>query len=148
MPFEPGHTKSGGRKQGTPNKKTLQVEELLEQMNCNPIRAMIELAMNEAIEPALKLSALKELSQYVYSKKRSSEVSVAMGEKSAEDLENDRMNVETFKVNLRKLVEMEVESSLAEILKIGFECGELTSPTKKNVEHLAEVLIERHKKRR
>jgi len=44
MAFENGHEKLGGRKQGTPNKKTLiKADDLLLELDVNPIHRLIEI---------------------------------------------------------------------------------------------------------
>jgi hypothetical protein len=40
-----GH-KTGGRVAGTPNRKTQEVAELLESLNCNPIEEMVQIAQS------------------------------------------------------------------------------------------------------
>jgi hypothetical protein len=44
MPFEEGSKKAGGRKPGTPNKRTLTLIEVLEQHGYSPVAELIELA--------------------------------------------------------------------------------------------------------
>jgi hypothetical protein len=48
MPFEKGHEKLGGRKQGTLNKKTLiKADDLLLELDVNPIQRLIEIAESD-----------------------------------------------------------------------------------------------------
>ncbi len=46
--FEEGHSKIGGRKKGTPNKVTLiKADDLLLELNVNPIQKLIEIAESD-----------------------------------------------------------------------------------------------------
>src|SRR5207249_4072903 len=69
-----GH-KTGGRKAGTPNKKTREVAELLRSLNCDPIRGMAEIAMNEQNSPDLRGRMYSDLAQYVYPKRKAVQLS-------------------------------------------------------------------------
>jgi len=78
MPFEKGHAKIGGREKGTPNKKTLiKADELLVDLNINPIQKLIELA--ESLEATIdhKINCYKEIAKYTYPKFKSQELRVA-----------------------------------------------------------------------
>lgn len=70
-----GLPKSGGRKRGTPNKRTAAITEKLEKMGCDPIAGMAEIAMSEESTPELKLAACRELAQYIAPKRKATEVS-------------------------------------------------------------------------
>lgn len=85
--------KTGGRKKGTPNKKTQIVMDILESMNCNPIYNLALMAMGEPIECLTYVNretgeyvvdeipgtyeqikdANKELANYVYPKRKAVE---------------------------------------------------------------------------
>ena len=82
--------KTGGRKAGTPNKKTQIVEEILNAIGCNPIENLARIANGEPmrslvalnkdsgdyvvdeVPPTLeqRLTANKELAQYIYPKRK------------------------------------------------------------------------------
>ena len=48
MAFEQGHSKIGGRKKGTPNKVTLiKADDLLLELDVNPIQKLIEIAESD-----------------------------------------------------------------------------------------------------
>ena len=67
--------KTGGRKRGTPNKKTVAVQEQMEQLGFDPIESMIEIC-NQAMTDknyALAGQIAKELAQYVYPKRKAVE---------------------------------------------------------------------------
>jgi len=101
--------KSGGRKKGTPNKRTLELTERLEALGCDPIEAMALIAMNrldcglcggtgqapdkegqpcavchgkgtERILPELRARMYAELAQYLYPKRKAVEHSGPDGE--------------------------------------------------------------------
>jgi hypothetical protein len=69
-----GH-KSGGRKAGTPNRKTQDISALLDSLGCDPIEGMARIAMNKVHTPELRGRMYAELAQYVYPKRKSVEVS-------------------------------------------------------------------------
>ncbi len=82
--------KTGGRKAGTPNKKTQLVEEILNTIGCNPLENLARIANGESmrslislnkdngeyvvddVPPTLeqRLTANKELCQYLYPKRK------------------------------------------------------------------------------
>ena len=67
--------KTGGRTKGTPNKKTLLVQQQMEDLGFDPIESMIEinrLAMANK-DYSLAGQMAKELAQYVYPKRKSIE---------------------------------------------------------------------------
>jgi hypothetical protein len=74
MGFKPGHPKVGGRKKGTPNKRTQQIEELLEQMGCDPFKVMALICVSTTATDDMKLRAAKELAPYIAPKLGSIEV--------------------------------------------------------------------------
>ncbi len=67
--------KTGGRKAGTPNKRTVEIAEKLETLGCDPLEGMARLAMDEANPPELRGRMFAELAQYVAPKRRAVEVS-------------------------------------------------------------------------
>jgi hypothetical protein len=69
--------KIGGRKKGTPNKKTLiRADELLLQLNINPIQKLIELAESDEATIDHKINCYKEIAKYTYPKHRSQDISL------------------------------------------------------------------------
>jgi hypothetical protein len=77
MAFEKGHTKIGGRKKGTPNKKTLiRADELLLQLDINPIQKLIELAESDEATIDHKINCYKEIAKYTYPKFKSQDIRV------------------------------------------------------------------------
>ena len=77
MPFERGHSKIGGREKGTPNKKTLvKADDLLIELNVNPIQKLIELAESAEATIDQRINCYKEISKYTYPKFKSQELRV------------------------------------------------------------------------
>ncbi len=67
-----GH-KTGGRKKGTPNRRTVEVTERLAALDCDPLAGMASLAMDESNSPELRGRMYAELAQYLYPKRRAVE---------------------------------------------------------------------------
>ena len=77
MAFEKGHTKMGGRKKGTPNKKTLiRADDLLLQLDINPIQKLIELAESDEATIDHKINCYKEIAKYTYPKFKSQDIRI------------------------------------------------------------------------
>jgi hypothetical protein len=72
--------KTGGRKAGTPNRKTREVGEILEALCCNPIEGMAKIAMDPENPIELRARMLTELAPYVYPKRRALEQRLVDGE--------------------------------------------------------------------
>jgi hypothetical protein len=68
-------TKTGGRKKGTPNRRTLEVVDLLNNLGCDPIEGMARLALDPTNSPELRGRLFSELAQYVAPKRKSIDVS-------------------------------------------------------------------------
>jgi len=66
--------KTGGRQAGTPNKRTIEIQEILAELNCNPIEGMARIAMDEKNSPELRGKMYSELAQYVAPKRKAIEV--------------------------------------------------------------------------
>jgi len=71
-----GH-KTGGRKPGTPNKRTMELAERMEAIGCDPIEGMARIAMNRRSRPELRGRMYAELAQYLYPKRKAIEHSSA-----------------------------------------------------------------------
>ena len=77
MAFKKGHTKIGGRKKGTHNKKTLiRADELLLQLDINPIQKLIELAESDEATIDHKINCYKEIAKYTYPKFKSQDIRI------------------------------------------------------------------------
>ncbi len=75
MPRPPGTPKTGGRKAGTPNKRTQDLQDRLSELECDPIEGMVNIASTAKTDGNLMLAGqmYKELAQYVYPKRRASD---------------------------------------------------------------------------
>jgi hypothetical protein len=71
---KPGTPKTGGRKAGTPNRKTQEISELLESLGHNPIEAMVRIATDPEASLEFRGRMNAELAQYVYPKRKAVEV--------------------------------------------------------------------------
>ena len=72
MPRLSGTPKAGGRKAGTPNKRTQELHEKLSELDCDPIKGMVDIANDSQADGNLMLAGqmYKELAQYVYPKRK------------------------------------------------------------------------------
>ncbi len=68
--------KTGGRSQGTPNKRTQEAAQILDELGCNPIRGMAEIAMSESHTVELRARMFMELAHYVYPKRKTVDIRV------------------------------------------------------------------------
>lgn len=82
--FEPGHGKKGGRKLGTPNKRT-SVLEKCEAAGLDPFIEMAKIAGDVA--DLNRFQALRELAQYIEPKKKAVEVSGSLDMRVQQELE-------------------------------------------------------------
>lgn len=81
MPFKTGHQKIGGRQKGTPNKNTIiKADELLLQLDINPIQKLIELAESDEATIDHKINCYKEIARYTYPKLKSQDVRIEQHE--------------------------------------------------------------------
>jgi len=71
--------KTGGRMAGTPNRKTREVGELLESLDCDPIRGMAAIALNPEASLELRGRMNAELAGYLYPKRKAVEHSGELG---------------------------------------------------------------------
>ena len=68
-----GH-KTGGRTAGTPNRRTQEIQELLESLGHNPIEAMVQIANNPKASLELRGRMNAELATYLYPKRKAMEL--------------------------------------------------------------------------
>ena len=69
--------KTGGRQKGTPNKRTVDLAERLEALDCDPVTELVRLAMDPATKPAIKARCYIDLLAYLYPKRKAVEVSTS-----------------------------------------------------------------------
>ena len=95
--------KTGGRKRGTPNRRTADIQEKLAAMGCDPIAGMAAIATDEKQDIALRAAMYKELAQYVAPKRKAVEMTGADGgELTLADLVLDSYELE--KTPMRQVV--------------------------------------------
>jgi predicted membrane GTPase involved in stress response len=70
--------KTGGRVKGTLNKRTTDIQEMLAAVGCNPIMGLAAIAQDESHDISIRLSAYKELAQYVASKRKAVELNASL----------------------------------------------------------------------
>ena len=75
--------KTGGRKAGTPNKRTAEVAERLESLGCDPIEGLARIAMDDANSVEIRLRAYSELAPYVAAKRKAVDLNVESAESLA-----------------------------------------------------------------
>jgi hypothetical protein len=66
--------KTGGRKRGTPNRKTGELVERLETLDCDPLAALVAVAADPTTPLEIRVSINKELLAYVFPKRKSIDV--------------------------------------------------------------------------
>jgi hypothetical protein len=69
-----GLPKSGGRQRGTPNKRTHELAEKLQELGCDPIEGLARIALSNETAPELKVRCYAELVQYVHPKRKAMEL--------------------------------------------------------------------------
>lgn len=90
MSFKVGRQKTGGRQIGTPNKRTSHLVDVLNEMDVDPVRAIMELL--PALEPKEQVDVYRDLMTYLYPKRKAIEhnhniESITINEMSDEELE-------------------------------------------------------------
>ena len=93
--------KWGGRKKGTPNKRTLNVADKLAELGYDPLESLVRLAIDAQKEgdKVMEYNASKELAQYVAPKRRATEITA---EVVTIDITNDLTELQ--RDNLKKLL--------------------------------------------
>lgn len=74
MPKVAQRRKTGGRVAGTPNKRTLDIQQRLDELKCDPIEGMAKLAQDKSNTPELRGRMYSELAQYVAPKRKAIEL--------------------------------------------------------------------------
>jgi len=73
--------KTGGRRKGTPNKRTQEVQELLAELGCDPIKGMSQIALDVENPIEIRARMFVELAQYVAPKRKALALSSASDER-------------------------------------------------------------------
>jgi len=74
-------SKTGGRKLGTPNRRTTEVVDRLLSLGCDPIEGMARIAMDPLSSPELRARMYVELAQYVAPKRKAIALSSTVQER-------------------------------------------------------------------
>ena len=78
MPKQKGAPKTGGRKKGVPNQKSLAIAEILEGCGLNPVKKLVEEIL-PFLEPEAQAKVLLELTSYLHPKRKAIELSGPSG---------------------------------------------------------------------
>ncbi len=112
-------TKTGGRKKGTPNKRTIArrqgVDELLDRYDYNPLEAMIAEASDQSVDPEVRRALHAAIMPYVYPKLKNVEQVSGLRQPAEEALTTLAVELE------RRLIESMSERQLVEALKASGE---------------------------
>lgn len=65
-----GLPKTGGRKRGTPNKRTLEIADKLAALGCDPIEILASVCMDEKAPLEARIRCAIELASYTYPKRK------------------------------------------------------------------------------
>lgn len=84
--------KTGGRKTGTPNKRTAEVSNRLSELGCDPIEGMAKLAMDEGNSPELRGRMYAELAGFVVPKRKAIDFRDVTTARPAKELSDDELN--------------------------------------------------------
>lgn len=83
-----GSTKTGGRSKGTPNKRTILLDEILTENNLNVPQRIVDLLPR--LDPKDQMTVLMGLMQYLYPKRKATEINVKqLASESEKDSEID-----------------------------------------------------------
>lgn len=69
--------RTGGRKRGTPNRRTQEVQQKLDELGCDPIEGMARMALDPTNTPELRARLFSELAQYVAPKRKAIETATS-----------------------------------------------------------------------
>jgi hypothetical protein len=74
--------KSGGRRAGSPNRRTIELKELLKSKypDWDPILQLAAVAQNTEVKLDLRIQCAKEVAPYLYPKRKSTEISSTVQE--------------------------------------------------------------------
>jgi hypothetical protein len=75
-----GAPKTGGRKKGVSNKRTIAKTEAIEQSGLTPLAYMLSVLRNEELEQAVRMDAAKSAAPYVHPKLANTELSTKNNE--------------------------------------------------------------------
>lgn len=73
-----GARPGAGRPKGKPNKRTQEIQDRLDELDCDPIEGMAMIAVDPTSDPALKFQCFKELAQYVAPKRKAIDMNATL----------------------------------------------------------------------
>jgi hypothetical protein len=66
--------KTGGRERGTPNRRSVELAERLEALDCDPVALLASIATDTEADMALRVKCSIELMAYLYPKRKAIEI--------------------------------------------------------------------------
>jgi hypothetical protein len=112
VPRQRGLKKTGGRRAGTPNRRSVMLHELLQSLDCDVPKRLV--ALLPELSPERQADVLLELMQYLYPKRKAIELTGAGGEAIAIE--------ETRQIFLQVMANPETRKA-AEVVAEGLVCG-------------------------
>ena len=100
MAREKGSAKTGGRQMGTPNKKTMKLEQVLLQHDFDPVKELIG-SIQASSAHDVKINAILKLMEYLYPKRKSIDISI-----DDESIAGNN-KIDLDRLNMKELREME-----------------------------------------
>lgn len=73
-----GARPGSGRPPGKANKRSEEIQERLDKLNCDPIEGMAMIAMDPNTDDALKMQCYKELAQYIAPKRKAIDMEASL----------------------------------------------------------------------
>lgn len=73
-----GARPGSGRPAGKPNKRTQEIQDRLDELDCDPIEGMAMIAADPTASQELKFQAYKELAQYVAPKRKAIDMNATL----------------------------------------------------------------------
>jgi hypothetical protein len=93
MGFQKGHSKLGGRKRGIPNMIKGDVRALLDELGCNPVMDMAQMAMDDSVDIRTRVRLLVKLAGLVYPQLKAVEYTESIGRPNADPAESPRERI-------------------------------------------------------
>ncbi len=93
---KPGCAKTGGRKKGATNKRTiaklLKIDEYCAKKGYDPLHAMVDIATDETMDLDIKFACHKEVAKYLHSQRKAVELAGKDGEAIKITVELSKLN--------------------------------------------------------
>jgi len=75
-----GLPKTGGRKPGIRNRDIASIWEMLDELKCDPLRGLAEIAIDPTVDKKLRARCYSDIGQYVYARRQSVAITDANGD--------------------------------------------------------------------